>query len=165
MAKRKAKKGKKTSRRRSVGALNANNPLVKFGPIVAGYFLGDKINDAISKATGDKVDGKILGGGEAALGAVLMMGKVGKGKSKMFAKMAGGVLLGAGAKKLLSEFGVINGFSDVPVISGYGDVPVIGGYNVPQAALNGYNVPKPMNVMGSVSEGTGSGLGYMDSDR
>lgn len=50
---------KKTSRRRSVGALNLNNPMLKWQR-GGSYLLGGKINNAISEATGGKVDEKIL---------------------------------------------------------------------------------------------------------
>lgn len=161
MAKR--RKAKKTSRRRRVGAINANNPLVKYGSIAAGYFLGDKINDAIEKATGDKVDGKIIAAAEAGLGLFLMFKK---GKKKPALQIVAGVLAGAGIKKGLQEFGVINGFSDVPVISGYRQVPALNGYNpTPGAMLGGYKVPNTYQaVMGGINEDA-SGSGINPTDR
>lgn len=158
MAKRRKATKKKTSRRRRVGALNLNNPMLKYGSIAAGYFLGDKINDAISKATGDKVDGKIVAAAEAGAGLMMLMSKKVK---KPALKLIGGVLAGAGIKKALSEFGVINGFYNVPVLAGYQNVPVIAGYDTAQPAINGFNVPRPVSqsVMGSIDA---SGINVSD---
>jgi hypothetical protein len=160
----------RTLRRRKNGALsfNASSPLVKFGSIAAGYFMADKINEAIDKTVGDKVDGKIVAAAEAVLGFMLSM----RGKKTTLKVAAGGILLGAGIKKALNEFGVIKGFDDVPVIGGYDSVPVLSGYTTRPIGINGYTVPQPMaskpSVMGGInvnSGGSGSGLGYMDSDR
>lgn len=171
-----AKKKKSTgSKRKKVGAmsLSASSPLVMYGSIAAGYFFGDKLNDAVDKATGGKIDGKIVGGAEAGLGALLVFGK---GKKSLPKTIAGGVLLGAGAKKMLKEFGVISGYGSVPVvgrrrINGYGSVPVVGGYTpsvMLAGALNGngngmnagYPVPRPPHkqVVGSYDDGNGSGI-------
>lgn len=158
MAKRRKTAKRKTSRRRRVGALNFNNPMIKYGSIAAGYLLGDKINDTISKATGDKIDGKIVAAAEAGAGLLLFTSK--KVKKPML-KVIGGVLAGAGIKKALSEFGVINGFENVPVLAGYSSVPVISGYTTQQPALNGFNVPRTVSasVMGSID---GSGINSTD---
>lgn len=146
MAKRKSKK--KHSRRRRVGALafNASSPLVKYGSVAAGYMLGDKINDAISSATGGKVDQKIVAGAQAALGIFLMTKK---GKKNLALTVAAGVLAGSGGKALLQSFGVISGYQGVPVLNGYQDVPVIGKYDVPRPMLGAYNVPQ--NIVGSMA--------------
>lgn len=143
MAKRKAKKT--TRRRRKMGALamKANSNIVKLGAIALGYFMGDKINDTIMSATGGKIDGKIVAGAEAGLGALLLLSK---GKPSMIKTIGGGVALGAGLKKLLKEFGIINGiggYGNVPVvgrrrINGYGNVPVVGAYSSP-GTLAGYS--------------------------
>ena len=159
MAKKKKTAKRKTSRRRRIGAINPSSPLVKFGSIGAGYFLGNKIDEMLVKVTGDKVDGKILAAAQAGLGLMLMM----KGKKTAMKQIAGGVLLGSGARKGLREFGVINGFDDVPVIAGYRDVPVISGYNVPSGKLNGYNVPQPVHK--TVLAGINDGSGVNASDR
>lgn len=161
MAKRKKSK---TYRRRRVGAagkmLNPNGPLVKWGSVALGYFMGDKLNDAIEKATGDKVDGKIIGAVEAGVGLMLMTRK---GKKSLPLSLVAGVLTGAGVKKSLSEFGVINGFSDVPVIAGYKSVPVLNGYTTRPGQMAGFTVPQPIHksVMGAVCE-NGSGSGVTD---
>lgn len=170
MAKRKAKK--RTTRRRRIGGiggkLNANNPIVKFGSIAAGYFLGDKINDALDKATGDKMDGKLLAGLET-FGGLVISGIVPLGKkkaAKLLPTVAGGILAGAGLKRGLKEMGVINGFSDVPVLQGFRSVPALAGYNPTPGAnmMSGYRVPS--NVMGSVPFDDNDGAsGINDTDR
>lgn len=166
MAKRKAKK--KTGRRRKVGAtLNPNNPIVKYGSIALGYLMGDKINAQVTKLAGDKIDGKIVGAAEAGLGAFLVFGG---GKKSMLKTVAGGVLLGAGAKKVMTEFGIggIGPYGRVPVVAGaYGKVPVvagakrINGYS-PNASLNGYTPNSSLNgkmkVMGAINPGSGSSV-------
>jgi len=168
------KKAKKSTRRRRIGAagkLNANSPIVKFGSMAAGYFLGDKINEQIEKITGDKMDGKIVAGLEVLAGLVLnktiKLGKSG-GKPSLPLVVVGGVLAGAGLKKGLAEFGVINGFYSVPVLNGYRSVPVLNGYNpTPGASLNGYRVPN-RQVMGGVNIATdmaASGSGINSTDR
>lgn len=145
MAKR--RKTRKTSRRRRIGALslNASSPLVKFGSIALGYFLGDKINAKLDEVTGGKVDGKIIAGAEIGAGIMLMKSK---GSSTLKA-VAAGALLGAGAKKAMTEFGIISGFRSVPVVGGYKvpaslpaqmngitDVPTVGGFTVPSSSAN-----------------------------
>lgn len=180
MARRK-KHGKKHHRRRHIGAVGKgmfkpNSPLVQYGSIAAGWFVGTKINDAIDKAiNGDKpaneqIDGKIVAAAEAILGGMLYFSK----KKTMAKTVAGGVLLGAGVKRGLKEFGVINGFQSVPVLAGYQSVPVLGGYSVPTpgGSLAGYSVPTPggslagrrvhKSVMGSIGDDNGSGVNPCD---
>lgn len=187
-AKKKGSKKKSTVRRRKVGALalNASSPLVMFGPMVGGFLLGDKINDAIDKALpDDKVGQKAKGMIEGGLGAALVFMKLGK-KKTVVEMVAGGVLAGAGVRRLLKEFGVITGiggYQSVPVVArrhtkmlnGYGKVPVIGnnggGYKTSQYSLNGalngvgdggYQVPMAAgssNVMSGFNSGSGSGSG------
>lgn len=176
--KRKANK-RKSVRRRRVGAtaLNANNPMVKLGSVAAGFLLGDKINGAIDTALpDDKVGQKTKGLIEGGLGAALVFMKMGRKKTTIEV-VAGGILAGAGARRLLKEFGIITGmggYDSVPVVArrhhqlnGYGSVPVIaggnGGYKTSQYALKGalngiggYQVPLAAgssNVMGSVGQG------------
>lgn len=175
MATKKKAKAKSKPRRHKVGAaaLNLSNPLVMYGPIAGGFLLGDKLNDAIDKALpDDKVGQKLKGGAEAGLGALLVFMKLGK-KKTVPEVIAGGVLLGAGVRRLLKEFGVITGYQSVPVVAkrqlnGYGAVPVVGngGYKTSRVALNGvfngYQVPGvpygAAGVMGSTGAGSGSGL-------
>jgi len=178
MAKAKKAKSKKPARRRvGAAALNLKNPLVMYGPIAGGFFLGDKINDMIDKALpDDKVGQKIKGGLEGGIGAALVFMKMGKTKS-VPEVLVGGVLLGAGVRRLLKEFGIITGYQSVPVVArrnvnGYGAVPVVGngGYKTSRVALNGvfngYQVPPvpagSSNVMGST--GSGSGLSASGSE-
>lgn len=153
MAKRRKKIArKKTSRRRSVGALNLNNPMLKYGSVAAGYLLGGKINSAISEATGGKVDEKILAAGQVGAGLLLLTSK--KVKQPIL-KLLGGVLAGAGVKQGLSAFGVLSGFQNVPVLAGYHDVPVISGYDTASPTINGFTVPRSpaASVMGAVDGG------------
>lgn len=182
--KKKAAKRKTSVRRRRVGAmaLDVKNPLVMFGPMVGGFLLGDKINGAIDTALpDDKVGQKAKGIGEGGIGAALVFLKIGKKKTPI-EMIAGGVLLGAGVRRLLKEFGVIQGiggYQSVPVVAarhrsrlnGYGAVPVIGnGYSPNRVALNGalngvpgYAVPAPpASVMNGI--GSGSGVSNAGSD-
>lgn len=166
------KKAKKTHSRRRVGGmgkLNASNPIVKYGSVAAGYFLGDKVNDMVDKVAGDKLDGKVLAGIQTFAGAVIG-GQLPIGKKKarpLPLVVVGGIIAGAGLKRGLKEFGVISGFSDVPVLGGYRQVPALNGYNpTPGASMNGYRVPT--RVMGSVYDGStsfGDGSGINTSDR
>lgn len=174
MPKAKKKSKKRSTHRRRMGAtasLNAASPVVKIGALAVGYFFGEQINAAIDKVAGT-MDEKLKGAAEGGIGAALIFMKLGKTKPGLLQVGAGGILAGAGARRLLKAFGVINGFSAVPVIgnkmlpasqrrlNGYGNVPVVAGYNVPQqmnGVFNGYNVPPvpKAQVMGSVA---GSGL-------
>jgi len=167
-----AKKKKKPVRRPRVGGtgkLNPNNPIIKFGVPIAGFLLGDKIQAPIDKMVGTKLDGKIVGAAEAGLGAFLVLGK----KKSLVKSIVGGLLVGAGAKKLATEFGIGglgNVYGRVPVIGNtYGRVPVIGGAAkringsggyTPNASLNGYSPNQSLSgrVMAGVSTGSGSML-------
>lgn len=125
-----AKKRKKSTNKKRVGAmaLSASSPLVMYGSMAAGFFLGDKINSAIDTATGGKIDTKLIAGGQVGLGALLVFKK--GGKKSAIKTIAGGVLLGAGAKRAMTAFGLagLGGFYDVPGINGFQDVPAVGGY-------------------------------------
>lgn len=181
MAKRKKSTKNRRPRRRRIGAAAALNPqssIVRIGSLAIGYFMGETINTAIDKVAGT-IDEKLKGAAEGGLGAALMLMKLGKTKPGLLQTVGGGVLAGAGARRLLKAFGVINGiggYQAVPVIgrkmlpstrvNGYGAVPVVAGYNVPQqmnGVFNGYNVPPvpKAQVMGAVQ---GSGLSNCGSD-
>lgn len=166
MAKKRKHAKRRTSRRRRIGALNMNpsNPIVKIGAVAVGYFAADKINAAITKATGGKLDAKIQGAAQAGIGLLLLLGK---GKPSMIKTLAGGVLAGSGGKQLAQGFGVISGYHNVPVISGYQNVPVIAGYNPPPGAMNGFTVPQPMHsqIMGSIGALGEDGSGINNADR
>lgn len=174
MAKKSKKKSPTRRRRRAVGALalNAKSPLLMYGSMALGYFMGDKLN-AILPASVQTMDQKLVGGVEAGLGAALVFAKLGKKQKGAIEVGIGGVLIGAGAKKLLREFGIITGiggYQTVPVIganirkgiNGYQKVPVIG-YTPNRTALNG--VPsmnsgyttRPTSVMGCVGDEGASG--------
>lgn len=144
MAKRR-KSAKKTSRRRRVSgvALSAKSPVVQLGAIAAGYFfLGDKINDALSNVTGS-VDPKIIAAAEV-VGGFLLRKKM-KGTA---GQVLGGILIGAGAKKGLQEFGVLSG------------LPTVGNFRTIQglppvrkvAGLPGEGMSPSMQVIGAISQ-------------
>lgn len=175
MAKRKFRKAKRsshkaaaTTRRRRIGAsggkLNANSPVVKWGSVAVGFFLGPKLNAQVTKMIGDKLDPKIIAGAEAGLGFLLAMRK---GKKNLVQTVAGGILLGAGVKLALSEFGIagIGPYGRVPVIGGaYGNVPVIGyrppGYT-PNHSMAGFSPNGSLaRVMNGVNGGIQKSSGY-----
>jgi hypothetical protein len=172
-AKRK-KKGTHKRRHHRMGGLSlkmtATNPIVKYGSIVAGYLLADKINPQIDTLTGGKVDTKIVAAGEAGIGAFLTFGP---GKKSVVKTAAGGFLLGLGIKRGMTAFGIGNalgGYGQIPVIGGYGQIPVIGnvrrmGAYAPNSSIGVYSpngsLGSQMNVMngiGSANDGNGSGL-------
>lgn len=170
MAKRKKKS---TGRRRKVGAtkINANSNLVKIAALAAGYFAGDKINEQVTKMAGDKIDGKIIGVAETGIGAFLVLGP---GKKTMLKTVAGGVIAGAGIKKLMGEFGIgaVGPYGRVPVIgqsNPYGRVPVIAGARrvgayTPNQQLGSYTPNMSLNgrVMAGVSAGADLGGNMMN---
>lgn len=170
MAKKKtAKKRKPTRRRRRIGGLGAmtpSNPIVKYGSMAVGYLLGDKVNEALDKVAGDKMDGKLLAGLQVFAGLVANQTvPLVKMKPNMILTVAGGVLAGAGVKRGLTEFGVVNGFFNVPALNGFRAVPALNGFNpTPGQQLGGYN-PSPSKVMGSVpmaAMDNGSGINSND---
>lgn len=173
MAKRKAKAKKKTSSRRSVGAMsfNPNSLLVKLGSVAVGFLAADKINegiDKIIKPNPAKADqGKLVAAGQIGIGGYYNF--MHKGKKNLLLAAGTGILAGAGLKRLKDELdtpSAVAGYGQVPVIgrrriAGYQGVPVLGyrtsvnGYDTP-GILGGYNVnPKPVNVMGAVDGGSG----------
>lgn len=159
MAKR--KKSRKTSRRRRVGAMsfNANSPLVKFGSMALGFIASDKINAMIDKATGGKIDPKLIALVQAGGGAYYSF--MHKGKKNLPLAIISGVMTGAGAKRAMSSFGIGK------LLAGYGDVNVLGstkrlaGYQeVPAIAGNhGYSTAKmPIMAGCDVDNASGSGI-------
>ena len=151
--KRKAKKTSPRRRRVSGVALSAKSPLVQYGAIAAGYFLGGRINDALVNVTGT-LDPKIVAAAEV-LGGYLIRSKL-KGAA---GAVAGGVLMGAGLKKGLQEFGIVSG---VPVVSGYKDLRTINGLPAPVRKIAGA-VPG-MSPSPSVISGVDSYSSYTDRD-
>lgn len=160
-----AKRKKKTTRRRSrrVGAtmaLTPTNPMVKLGGLVLGFLAATPINAAIDKATGGKIDTKIVGGVQVGLGAFYLLSK---GKKNLILTLATGVLAGAGVKREMTAFGIggIGGYGAVPALGGYGAVPALGyarrvaGYDTP-GIVGGYSVPGTMQGAQSVMGGVGN---------
>lgn len=143
---------KKKTKRRRVGAaasLNPSSPIVMLGSVAAGFLLGDTINEPIDKLLkGDKAavpetTNKLVGAGQTGVGALLLLGK---GKKSMLKTVAGGVLAGSGAKRLLKALGIMGGYQAVPVlgsqargVGGYQAVPVLGNPYNPEG-INGYMV-------------------------
>lgn len=159
---RRRRKSHRTSRRRRIGAMkfDANNPLVKYGSIAAGFFFADKINPLIDKVTGT-LDPKIVGAAQAGLGSYYIF--MHKGKKSLPITLVAGVVAGSGIKRAMTAFGIgrlLAGYGSVPVIgrtmAGYKNVPVIGAGTAGNGYIAAFNVPKPMNVMGN--NGSGSGI-------
>lgn len=145
--KRKASK-KTTHRRRRVSgvALSAKSPIVAYGSIAAGYMLGDKINEALSKVTGT-LDPKIVAAIQAVGGFLV------KKKMKGTAGQAiGGVLIGSGVKQGLKAFGVISG---LPTVGRYRDLRTVNGLPAPVrkvAGLPGAGQSVSMSVIGAIED-------------
>jgi len=159
-----AKRRKKATHRRSrrrIGAmaLSPSSPLVKFGSMAAGFLLGDKINEALDKVVPATIDDKIVAAAELGIGYMLALKK--GGRASLPKTVAGGLLLGAGAKKLMSSLGIgsIGGYQMVPTVGGYQGVPALGnkaikGYVPGPGALNGYATTKQqIGGHGLVKEG------------
>lgn len=173
MAKRKTHHKKHRKHSRKVGALNPSSGMTKLISLAAGYFLADTINPVIDKVVPATVLSSttaakyIPAAAEIGLGGYLLMKK---GKASMLKTVAGGVVAGAGIKRMLRNTGTITGYQSVPVIgaarkhvAGYQSVPVIGAMpaqlnGVPEQ-LSGYRVNglgaylpqgSGSNVMGSV---------------
>ena len=126
--------------------LTAENPIVKFGSIAAGYFFADKINAGIDKLTGDKIDGKIVAGVQTAGGAYLVFKK---GKKNIIVTAAAGVLAGAGIKRAMSEFGLagLHGYQSVPAVAGYQSIPAVAGTGVKRIGYDhGLNASAALGV-------------------
>jgi hypothetical protein len=137
----KSKSKKRHHRRVGAASLNPGSPLVKLATVAAGFLLADKINAPINKLNtiaptattpgSTRLDPTIVMAGEIGAGALLLFSKRRAGAMGMAKTVAGGLLVGAGLKRALSQFGVISGYQSVPVIGrrgvgGYQQVPVIG---------------------------------------
>lgn len=187
MAKKK-KHGGHHRRRRRVGALalNPGSQLTKLLAVAAGYFLvADPLNTALDKALPTSITAAtdmkkyIPGAAEAGVGLVLLT----KGRGGMVKTLAGGILIGAGIKRLLRNAGMVTGYQNTPVIgrrmAGYQKTPVLGATDIPSqlngvpSQLSGYRVNGPgyiphgsgAKVMGSTGHGSGitnSGSDYMN---
>lgn len=148
----KKRKSKKTSHRRrrvSGMALSAKSLVVQFGSIAAGYLVGDKINDALSNATGT-LDPKIVAAAEAVAGFLIK-----KNVKGTAGQIAGGILMGAGAKKALQSFGVISG---LPTVGAYKPLRTVHGLPAPVRKVAGVapGQSPSMAVIGAISDS------YMD---
>jgi hypothetical protein len=119
-------------RHRRIGAmaLSPSSTMVQAGSVIVGYLMAGTVNPLIDKVAGT-MDAKIKGAIQVGLGGALVLGKL--GKKSMLTVVPGGILAGAGVKRLLQSFGVVTGYGNVDVISGR----MVRGYN-PQASLNGY---------------------------
>lgn len=177
MAKGKKKRSKKGGRRRSMGAINAQSPLVRLAAVAGGFFMGDTINGAIDKvlpktttgtppvSTISKATNTAAIVGEVGIGGLLLMGKKG-GTVGLVKTVAGGVLAGAGIRRALKQLGVMQGYQSVPVIgrhrmAGYQSVPVIGTNGAPAqlqgvpSQLQGFRVNGGLGFNGYGAQGSG----------
>lgn len=136
-----AKRKKGTRRKHRVGAvhskLNAKNPLVKLAAVGIGFLLADPINGAIDSAnpmkttaatatspatTGPTVPTSIVTSAEVGLGTLLLLHK----KGGLIGTGIGGLLAGAGLKRVAVSLGIIKPKAVAPAVTGYQSVPVIG---------------------------------------
>ncbi len=155
-----AKKSKSKPAAKRMGAtalLNPANPIVQYGSIAAGFFLGDKINPLIDKATGN-LDQKIVAGGQVGLGFLLAYKK---GKKNIATTVIGGIMIGSGAKRAMTAFGIA-GFSNVPAVNGFYDVKAVAGKTAPKRVGTytpggggmSYNTRGSMNGSGILNTGS-----------
>lgn len=177
------RKHHKRRHHRRVGALGIGKGdfAIKLLSVAGGFFLGNTINEQIDKilpkqpspagsttpsTTPTKTGDALAMAGEIGLGGLLMLRR----RGGTIAKVAGGIIAGAGIKRALKVMGVMNGiggYQNVPVIgshrmAGYQNVPVIGANSIPaQLAgsrtppqLSGYR-PAGSGVGGYLSQGTG----------
>lgn len=179
-----ARKRKHKRRYRRVGAMGFGGKKdtgMKLLAVAGGFLLGDTINTQLNKVLPktknpttnvDEPNETIGIAAEVGLGGLLLMRK----KSSMPVTLAGGVLAGAGLKRLAKKMGFMSGYQSVPVIgkhkmAGYQSVPVIGAMP-PQLSgrmpsqlqgfrVNGYVPVGSAGVMNGFDGGSGVGGGYM----
>lgn len=166
-------KKRRTTRRRMGAALSPSSPLVQLGSVLLGYFLlADPINDAIDKMAkgsdpiiSDMKD-KMIGAGEAGLGGYLVLAK---SRRYLIKTVIGGILAGAGVKRLLKNLKVISGFQNVPVVGrvrprlgGFRQMPVIGQGFTPTGAnaMTGYPIGNRASTYAQIM-GSSNGSGLM----
>lgn len=148
MARKKTKKSATPKRRRRVSgiALNAKSPVVNYGSIAAGYFLGQTINDAIQKVVANvapSVSPTILAAVQA--GGGFLIRKSMKGTA---GQVIGGVLMGSGIRAGLKATGIISG---IPTIGGMRTVAQLPRSVRKVAGLPGSGVASPaMAVIGAM---------------
>lgn len=150
MAKRKKhthRKGTRRRRRVSGVALNAKSPIIGYGAIAAGYFLGDKINAALAKVVPSSIDPKIVAAVEAVAG-YLVRSKV-KGTA---GQLAGGVLMGAGVKAAIAAFKPATTVAGLPTIGDYQNMRYINGVpdSVRRVAGIAQGQSQSMQVIGGI---------------
>ena len=176
---------KKQKRRRRVGAMSFGGKKdvgLKLLAVAGGFLLGDTINTQLDKVlpkskdatTNIETPNQTIGIiGEIGLGGLLLMRK----KKNMMLTVGGGVLAGAGLRRVAKKMGLIGGYQNVPVIGrhrmgGYQSVPVIGNTIIPSqlsgktpAQLQGYKVgayvPHGSGVMAGCDGGSGIGGGFL----
>ena len=173
--------------RRHIGALGlkGKDSTLKLAALAGGFLLGKSVNGMIdtlfvkmSPATGPTVNSNnILGSniptvaatvGEIGVGGLLLLRKKSAGTMGMMLKVAGGILAGAGLRRVLGSMGIMNGYQSVPVIgrhrmAGYQSVPVIGRNTIP-AQLAGGNTPAQLQgfrVNGGMGAYIPTGSGVM----
>lgn len=177
----KKKKVKRRSRRGRVGAfgLGGKDTGLKIAALAGGFLLGGKINAQLNKlntkvvpatattaaSSTTVIPDDFITVGEIGIGGLLLLRKGGTGMTGKAMKVAGGLLAGAGIRRVFGAMGLMSGYQSVPVIgrhrmAGYQNVPVIGNKLPPQ--LSG----KPAQLQGFRVNGyqpTGSGVGVMGS--
>jgi hypothetical protein len=183
-----AKKRKKRSRRVGATGLGKTGTLIKLAALAGGFFAGNMINEQIDKIlpkttpTGSTtpVPNEMVGIiGEVGIGGALLLFSKKARKAKVVADVAGGLLAGAGVRRLAKIMGMMTGYQSVPVLgrkhrvtNGYQSVPVIGAKPAQlqgrPAQLQGFRVNGYTPTgSGAVMSGCGSGItgssgsGYM----
>lgn len=183
------KSHKKTThhRRRRVGGIPGS--MKGAGVIIlsagGGYLMADNINEQIDKIlpktkddTGAEVPNETYGtlGEIGGGGALIYFSKMFPASIRMFATIAGGILVGAGIKRGLKQMGVIKGYQSVPVIGrhripggvrGYQSMPVLGMtpgqlQGSPAQLQGGFRVNGIDN--GFIPQGSGPGMGTLMMD-
>lgn len=153
-------------RRRRVGALNTKGLLMKLAPVAAGYLLAEQINPLVDKIVPATIKAKsnyqmIAGVAEGGLGGWLAFGMK---KRSMPLQIVGGVMLGAGLKRVVKSQGAVAGFRDQKVIqgrrgmAGFYDQKVVQGYTPTTGqGLTGFN---PVTAAGKMMSGVPGSTGY-----
>lgn len=163
------KKTKKKAARRRVGGglksmLNPNSDLVKIGSIAIGLLAEKPVNNAIDKMIPpDKLDQKIVAGGQVGLGgAYLMFAK----KKNIIFTVGSGVLAGAGLRRGLRAFG-IGGYQNVRYVNGYQNVREVMAGNNQSLLQAGGGTMSDMRTYKRATVGAfdGTGSGIRNSDR
>src|SRR5436305_14427015 len=133
MSKKRHRTQRRHRRSRRVGAINlkSKDTGLKLLSVVGGFFLGTTINGAIDAGytkftkpattttttapTAVSIPNTPIAIGELGIGGLLLMRKK-TGTINTILKVGGGVLAGAGVRRLLTSMGVLSGYQSVPVI-------------------------------------------------